>query len=114
VIPSRIETAENVGLSPAGASGLSVFRIDSSDWAMSVGGGLRVALSSRWGADLEIEDVVRMNANLTDIDATSTPPPDQTVGRVYSTTFAGKDGTIHNFGIRLSVNYAVWPFGTPR
>ncbi|MGQ0721446.1 MAG: hypothetical protein ACT4PE_07730 [Candidatus Eiseniibacteriota bacterium] len=113
-LPTRVEGVENIGLSPAGEAGLSVFQIDSSDWALSVGGGMRVALSDRWGVSVGLEDVVRLNADLTHLDATSTPPPNQLTGSVYSTTFTGKEGVIHNFALRLAVNYAVWPFGAPR
>jgi hypothetical protein len=113
-VPSRVEAIENLGLSAAGLSGLSIFSIDAADWAVSIGGGMRVALSDRWGVDVGLEDVVRMNADLTHLDATSTPPPDLFQSRFYSTTFAGKEGTIHNIALRVSVNYAVWPFRGPR
>jgi hypothetical protein len=113
-VPARLEPYENNGLNAAGAYGLSVFQIDASDWALSVGGGMRVAISDRWGVSVGIEDIVRINADLTHLDATSTPPPSPLLGAPYSTTFAGRDGTIHNFALRVAVNYAVWPFGAPR
>jgi hypothetical protein len=113
-LPNRIETVEALGVNPLAASGLSVFGIDQTNWALSAGGGMRIVLPAGWGASVEIEDVVRMNPDLDYLADRSTPPPDVDQGIPYSTTWAGKDSPIHNFGVRVSVEYAVWPYGRPR
>jgi len=113
-LPSNIESAENLGINPLAASGLSVFSIDETNWVVSFGTGIRASLSDRWGVTVQLEDLVRMNADLSEMAAASTPAPNADEGRVYSTTFRPKDGMIHNFAMRLSVNYSLWPYRTPR
>lgn len=114
IVPSRIESAENLGFNPLSASGLSVFSIDETNWVLSFGLGMRASISGRWGVAVQLEDIVRMNADLSEIEGVSTPPPDPDIGRLYSTTFDPVDGLIHNFAVRLSLNYALWPYRTPR
>lgn len=113
-IPTSVESTENLGLNPISASGLSVFSIDQTNFTLAFGAGIRVALTEKWGVDVQFEDMLRMGVDLTDLDAASTPPPDVTQARFYSTTFSGADGTVNNFGIRFAVNYALWPFQAPR
>ncbi|NNE44932.1 MAG: hypothetical protein HKN12_12055 [Gemmatimonadetes bacterium] len=112
--PSRIELVENLGLNPISGSGLSVFSIDEKNMLLSFGAGIRVLLSDKWGADLQFENLLRMGVDLSDINASSTPPPDVTQGQFYSTTFTGAEGTVNSLGIRVALNYALWPFGAPR
>lgn len=113
-VPENYQTATNLGADPLSAVGLSSFVMDDTDPAVSVGAGLRVAISQRWGVHAQVEDVVRLGTDLTYIDETSTPAPDLQQGRLFSTTFRGAEGSIHNFAIRFGVDYAIWPFSRPR
>ena len=113
-VPSGVQIAGLAGVDPLSGTGISIFTIDATDILVSVGGGLRASLSDRWGAQVEVEDLLRMNADLTYLDATSTPPPEATSFRLYQTTFRGKKGVIHNPSLRIAINYALWPFGSPR
>ena len=113
-VPSNITLGEMSGQDPLASAGISIFSINSPDWLLGVTGGARASISPRWGVEVELSDLVRMNADLTHIDATSTPPPDVDSFRLYQTTFEGVDGIIHNWAVHLAVNYAVWPYGSPR
>jgi hypothetical protein len=113
-LPPFAEAVVNAGGSQTAQFGLSVFSIDESGPVVSAGAGIRVSLSPRWGVNLLFEDIARLGADLTYIDATSTPPPDPERFRVYSTTFHGAEGLIQSFGIQFSLNYALWPYGSPR
>lgn len=103
--------------------GVSSFHIDATDWLVTAGAGLRVSLSQRWGATLEVEDFMQLGADYSDIDEASTPsvldldpnaPPPPGGLRLFSTTFNGKTGLIHSYGVRLALNYAFWPASRPR
>lgn len=96
------------------SAGLSVFQIDSSDLLVTVGGGIRASLGGKWGAHLSVTDMIRLNADLSDLNAESTPPPDAASFRLYQTTWDGTEGLIHNFGVQLALSYAAWPYGAPR
>jgi hypothetical protein len=113
-VPASIQIAALAGVDPLAGSGISVFSIDATDVLVSLGGGLRASISEKWGVQFEIEDLIRVNADLTHLDATSTPPPDATSFRLYQTTFRGRDGIIHNPSVRVALNYALWPFDEPR
>lgn len=113
-VPEQYQEATNLGVDPLTAVGLSSFRLDDTDPAVSVGAGFRVAISDRWGVHAELEDAMRLGTDFSYIDATSTPPTDGTEGRFFSTTFRGTKGTVHNLGIRLGFDYAIWPFSRPR
>jgi hypothetical protein len=112
--PANVTLAELSGVDPLEGSGISVFTIDSTDILVGAGAGVRASVSSRWGVDVELNDLMRMNADLTSIDASSTPPPDANVGRLWQTTFAGRKGLIHNWSMQVALTYAIWPFGSPR
>jgi hypothetical protein len=112
--PPGITLSEMSGVDPLGQVGISIFSIDSTDWLLGVGAGARASISPRWGVEAELTDFIRLNADLTDIDASSTPPPDASTFRLYQTTFAGEKGLIHNWGVQLAVNYSLWPSGAPR
>jgi opacity protein-like surface antigen len=114
VVPENVQTSENLGVDPLSSFGLSSFVIDDTNPAVSIGGGLRVAISERWAVHAQVEDLIRLGADLTYIDDTSTPEPDILTGRLFSTTFRGTEGSIHNFGVRLGIDYAIWPFSRPR
>jgi len=114
LVPENYQTATNLGADPLTAVGLSSFTLDDTDPAVSVGGGLRVGISERWAVQAQVEDLIRIGTNFTYIDSTSTPEPDITQGRLFSTTFRGTEGSIHNFAIRLGIEYALWPFTRPR
>jgi len=117
-----LEPGVAAGLDVVQLLGVSQFRIDSTDPLVTLGAGLRVSLTQRWGATLEVEDFVQVGADYTDIDATSTPSvagqdpnaPVSGTPRLFSTTFNGKEGLIHSFGVRLAVNYSFWPYARPR
>ncbi|MBZ0267411.1 outer membrane beta-barrel protein [bacterium] len=97
------------GGDPLQIVGISRFRIDATDWLVSFGGGFRASLSDRWGADFEVEDLIQIGADFTEIDVSSTPRTDPDENRLFSTTFEGRDGLIHNLAFRLSLTYAFWP-----
>jgi hypothetical protein len=103
-----------IGAGPLERSGISVFQIDSTDLLLTVGGGIRASLGQKWGVHLSLQDMMRMNADLTHIDAASTDPPDVNRFRLYQTVFRGTDGLIHNLGIQVALSYSTWPFGAPR
>jgi hypothetical protein len=114
-LPPFAEQARSQGLNEASFFGVSVFSIDETDPVLSIGGGLRISLSKKWGVDVSFEDFVRLGADLSEIDEASTPPPNPEQDfRVFSTSFQGKKGAIHNYALRLSVDYALWPKGLPR
>jgi hypothetical protein len=113
-VPEAYQTATNLGADPLSAVGLSSFVIDDTDPAVSLGAGLRVAVAERWSVHMQVEDVARLGADLTYIDASSTPAPDISQGRLFSTRFRGAEGTVHNFAVRVGIDYALWPFSRPR
>lgn len=113
--PVFFETQIAAGLDPLQGVGISKFFIDQKNWILSMGGGVRASISDRWGVDLQFEDIVQMGTDFTDIDASSTPPADAiNSGRLFSTTFVGTEGAIHNFTLRFALNYAFWPSGSRR
>lgn len=112
--PAVFEALFAQGLDPLQVVGISRFGIDATDWLLSFGGGMRASLSERWGVDLEMEDLVQIGADYRDIDASSTPAPDPDSGRLFQTTFMGKDGLIHNLAFRVSLTYSFWPADRPR
>ncbi len=113
--PVFFETLIAAGQDPLQGVGISRFTIDQKNWILSFGGGIRASMSDRWGVDLQFEDIVQMGADFTDIDASSTPPADAiNSGRLFSTTFVGNEGAIHNFTLRFALNYAFWPSGSRR
>ena len=101
------------GVSPEESFGVSVFTVNETDLVLSFGGGFRVSLSERWGVDVLAEDIVRVGVNMSELNDTG-DPPDATMFRLFSTSFTGAEGTVHNFGLRASLNYALWPYGAPR
>ena len=112
--PDNITLQEMAGGDPLASAGISMFSIDSTDWLVGVTGGARASISARWGLEVELSDLIRMNADLSHIDDSSTPPPDVDSFRLYQTTFEGVQGVIHNWAVQIAVNYAVWPYGSPR
>lgn len=113
-VPASLQIAERLGFGSLAGSGISIFAIDSTDWLATVGGGIRASLGEKWGVHLAVHDMMRLNADLSQIDAYSTPPPDVDTFRLYQTVFDGKEGLIHNVGVQVAVSYATWPFGAPR
>jgi hypothetical protein len=113
-IPARLEGTLAAGGNPLEFLGISVFGVDSVDPVLSVGGGMRVSLSERWGVDVVVQDLMRIGADHSDIDAASTGEVDPEAFRLYQTTFSGRKGTLHNLGISLAMNYAFWPYGARR
>jgi hypothetical protein len=112
--PASTTLAELSGVDTFTGTGISVFNIDSTDILVGAGAGVRTSVSPRWGVDVELTDMMRVNADLTSIDAASTPPPDASIGRLWQTTFAGRKGLIHNWSIQAALTYSIWPFGAPR
>ncbi len=113
-IPARLEGLLASGGNPLELQGISVFGIDALDPVIAVGAGIRVSLSDRWGVDVVAQDLMRLEADHSDIDASSTGEVDPESFRFYQTTYRGKKGTIHNFGFNLALNYAFWPYGARR
>lgn len=120
---AQFEPAVASGADIVQGLGVSKFAVDVTDPMLSFGAGLRVSLSQRWGATFELEDLLQLGADYSYIDETSTPavinsdpnaPPPTGAPRLFSTTFVGKKGVIQNLGIRMSVNYAFWPYSRPR
>lgn len=113
-VPASVQIADLAGVDPLAGTGISLFSIDATDILVSVGIGLRASIAKNWGVQIEAEDLMRVNADLAYLDATSTPPPNPEVFRLYQTTFSGQDGLIHNPSVRIALSYAVWPFDEPR
>ncbi len=113
-VPASFQIADLAGVDPLAGTGISLFSIDATDILVSLGVGLRASIGRNWGVQIEAEDLMRLNADLTHLDATSTPPPDPDAFRLYQTTFAGRDGLIHNPSVRIALNYALWPYDEPR
>jgi hypothetical protein len=114
-LPGMVEQAEGVGGQPVEAAwGLSIFQIDDLNPVLSFGGGFRASLGRQWGVDASIETLTRFAVDTTYLDDVGTPPPDPAQFRFYSTSFTGKTGTVSNLGVRVSLTYALWPFGAPR
>jgi hypothetical protein len=100
------------------AFGLPELFIDETNMVASLGGGVRAALGSKWSAEVRIEDLIRISPGLENLQG-SVPLPDPddpgAAFRVFSVSVAPSDAAlIHNFGVRLSLGYAVWPYGAPR
>ena len=97
--------------------GLPNIYLDETNFVATIGAGVRVALGSKWSADLEIEDLIAIAPGLESLEG-SVPPPDpegDNVQRVFAVSVQPEESNmIHNIGIRLSFGYAVWPFGAPR
>jgi hypothetical protein len=113
-LPPFVEALDNVGMTQAEVLGLSVFGVRETNPVLAFGAGVRVSLAERWGINVRFEDLMRLGVDLTEIDASSTPPPDPDAFILYSTTFRGKKGSVHNYGIQFSLNYSLWPWGAPR
>jgi hypothetical protein len=111
--PATLEQLEVNDIDPALAGGLATFSVDATDFVVSVGGGFRASISQRWGCDLFFEDLIRIQADHSEVDSES-PPVDPEAGRLLEMSFVGKSGQIHNFGVRLAINYAFWPRDRPR
>jgi len=95
--------------------GLPFIILDETNPVATIGGGVRIALGSKWSADIELEDLMRIKPDLESLRG-SVPPPNIEEGqRVFAVSMTPEEPTlIHNFGVRLSFGYAVWPFGAPR
>jgi hypothetical protein len=114
-IPPSVEQEEGVNGQPVeSAWGLSIFRIDETNPVLSLGGGFRASLGRQWGVDASVETLTRFGVDTTYLDDVGTPPPDPSQFRFYSTSFTGKNGTVSNVGVRVSLTYALWPYGAPR
>ena len=124
-LPSTVEQTEGVeGVPVEAAWGLSVFSIDQTNPAFSIGGGFRASIGKQWGVDVQLESLTRFAVDMDYLGDASTPPPDPTAFRFYSTSFGRWDaeqgryvvdtGTVNNFGFRVSLTYALWPYGAPR
>ena len=113
-VPANVQDAESFGINTVEQQGLSVFTVDQRNPVVSIGAGCRVSLGNKWGVDVQVEDVVRLGTDYEYLNDVSTPPPDPTQGRFFQTEFQGKSGVVHNFGFRIGIAYAVWPYGRPR
>lgn len=113
-LPASVQILQRTGSDLMEAVGVSRFSVDATDPVVSVGGGMRASIGKRWGVQFEAEDLVRLSADLSSIDDSSTPPADALSGRVMSTTFQGTKGVIHNPSVRIALDYAFWPWGAPR
>jgi hypothetical protein len=114
-VPPTVEQVEGVAGQPIeSAWGLSIFEIDETNPVLSLGGGFRASLGRQWGVDASIETLTRFGVDMTYLNDVGTPPPDPNQFRFYSTTFTGTSGTVNNLGVRVSLTYALWPYGAPR
>ena len=112
--PPFYETLDIFGLSPEElAYGVPVFEARETNPLVVAGMGVRVSFSSRWSAELRIEDFVRLSPDLSEFNV-STPDPDPEQGRVYGVTLRPEEGMVHNVGVHVSLAYSLWPFGAPR
>jgi hypothetical protein len=95
--------------------GLPHIFLDETNAVATIGGGIRVALGSKWSADVQLEDLIRIKPGLESLEG-SVPPPNLNESlRVFAVTVTPEEANlIHNFGIRVSFGYALWPYGAPR
>jgi hypothetical protein len=130
-VPTGVEVTEGVFESRSESQlGLSIFQVDQKNFMMSFGGGFRVSLAKQWGVDVMVEDLVRFGVDMSYLNGSvefcafdrnhedcgpGTPDPDPSQFRFFSTTWNGNSNTtIHNFGFRIGLTYALWPYGAPR
>ncbi|MGH2571773.1 MAG: hypothetical protein ACRDGR_11130 [bacterium] len=114
-LPPQVEQEEGVAGQPIETAwGLSIFQVDETNPVLSLGGGFRASLGRQWGVDTSIETLTRFGVDTTYLNDVGTPPPDPSMFRFFSTSFAGKTGTVNNLGVRVSLTYALWPDGAPR
>ncbi len=118
--PVGFQSLETVGRSvERDAFGLPELWVDETNPLVSVGAGLRASLGRKWAFDVRFEDLVRVDPGLEGLTG-SVPRPDTDEGggvnqRFFAVGVRASDASlIHNFGARISVGYAVWPFGAPR
>ncbi len=125
-LPASVQQSQGVnGVPPEASLGLSIFRIDQTNPVLSFGGGFRASLGRQWGIDTQLEVLTRLGVDMSYLGDVSTDPPDPNTFRFYSTAFGVFDpqqekyvvdgpGTVSNFGFRVSLSYALWPYGAPR
>ena len=111
--PPTFEALDVFGIDPFEASGIPRIALAKLDPLVTLGFGMRASISRNWGADLQFEDLVRLGTDQSVLDS-ATDDVDPDAGVLLQTVFRGRKGNVHNFGIRLSVNYAFWPFNRPR
>ncbi|MCA9752782.1 MAG: hypothetical protein KC591_11370 [Gemmatimonadetes bacterium] len=111
-VPIIVQVQDAVGINGNTSSGLPEFSVNSRDLVASIGGGFRASLGPKWGVVVEAEDVVRF-ADMSSINREFIQP-DVAEGRVWGLGLDGVNGTIHNFNVRVSVQYSLWPYGAPR
>lgn len=112
--PSAEQTVGVAGIPLEQAWGLSIFTVDQTNPALSIGGGFRASIGKQWGVDAQIESLVRFGVDTEYLNDVGTPPPDPNNFVFYSTSFTGQNGSVNNFGLRVSLTYALWPYGAPR
>lgn len=98
--------------------GLPDLTVDETNLLISFGGGVRASLGSKWSCELSLEDLVRVSPELSNLTG-EVPRPDEGEGgpnqRFFAVGVRAADASlIHNFGVRLAIGYAIWPFGVPR
>jgi len=114
-VPGPVQQTEGVqGQLTEASWGLSIFQIDETNPTISWGGGFRASLARQWGVDAQFEVLSRLGVDATYLNDVGTPPPNPNEFRFYSTSFIGQKGTVNNFGFRISLTYALWPYGAPR
>jgi hypothetical protein len=100
--------------------GLPLISVDETNPLVSLGVGLRASLGSRWGCEVRVDDLMRINPDLESLRG-SVPPPDENTDlgpfpfQIFAVSVEPNDAAIiHNLAFRVSVGYAIWPFGAPR
>jgi opacity protein-like surface antigen len=112
--PLFVRQLEAAGLTvEEDAFGVPLFQVRETNALVSLGAGVRVSVTDRWAVGVHLEDLVRINPDLSEFEVSSREP-DVEAGRVFSTTLSPVSGSVHNFGVRLSASYSLWPLGVPR
>ncbi|HET9888589.1 MAG TPA: hypothetical protein VFR10_13865 [bacterium] len=118
-LPPLAETMQIAGQSwEENIFGLPMISLDETNPVVTIGGGVRVTLGSKWNAGFEIEDLIRINPDFQSLSGSVPPPNPGGEGgdlRPFGVTVEPSDAMIvHNLGFRFSLGYALWPFGAPR
>lgn len=94
--------------------GVPLFRLSETNALITAGMGVRVSFSSRWSAELRLQDFIRVSPGLSHANVGTLPLESPQEGQLFSLALRPEEGMIHNFGVHVSLAYSLWPFGAPR